>query len=45
VKIELYGIGGRPAEPRVFEAIIDTGFTGGISILLAQALLLGLVLL
>jgi predicted aspartyl protease len=44
IKLELYGMGGRPPVPRIFETIIDTGFTGGISIPLTQALPLGLVL-
>jgi predicted aspartyl protease len=44
IEVELYGIYGRQTPPQVFNAIIDTGFTGGISIPILQALPLGLVL-
>jgi predicted aspartyl protease len=44
IKIELYGLFGRQNPPTVLEAIVDTGFTGGISIPIMQALPLGLTL-
>ncbi|MGA9406428.1 MAG: hypothetical protein WBW71_04770 [Bacteroidota bacterium] len=45
IDIELFGIWGRSTPPVVFNAIIDTGFTGGVSIPIMQALPMGLVLL
>lgn len=44
IKIEIYGVWGRQNPPVLFEAIVDTGFTGGISIPVTQALPLGLTL-
>jgi predicted aspartyl protease len=44
IKIEIYGAWGRQNPPVLFEAIVDTGFTGGISIPITQALPLGLTL-
>ena len=44
IKVELYGLLGRPKEPVLYEAIVDTGFTGGISIPITKALPLGLML-
>ncbi|MDD2785571.1 MAG: hypothetical protein PHS79_01605 [Patescibacteria group bacterium] len=44
IRIELYGMFGEREKPQFFDAIIDTGFTGGISMPVAQALPLGLVL-
>lgn len=44
IQLELYGVGGRQTPPVVFDAIVDTGFTGGISIPIMKALPLGLVL-
>ena len=41
VKIELYGVFGKPQS---FDAIIDTGFTGSISMPIIKALPLGLTL-
>jgi hypothetical protein len=42
ISIELYGALGRPAQPCVFDAIVDTGFTGAVSIPITQALPPGL---
>jgi|GEM_PF-675166 len=44
IKLELYGLLGRPQAPVIFDAIVDTGFTGGISIPITKALPLGLML-
>ncbi|MFY9463159.1 MAG: hypothetical protein WAP52_03165 [Candidatus Sungiibacteriota bacterium] len=44
IAVELYGVLGRPNPPVLFDAIIDTGFTGGISIPVSKALPLGLML-
>lgn len=44
IKIEIYGVWGRQNPPVLFEVIVDTGFTGGISIPVTQALPLGLTL-
>ncbi len=44
IRVELYGVMGRPDTPVLFDAIVDTGFTGAISIPIAQALPLGLLL-
>lgn len=44
VAVDLYGVLGRLDPPALFDAIIDTGFTGGISIPVSKALPLGLVL-
>jgi len=44
IMVELYGVSGRQTPPSYFEAIIDTGFTGGISMPVSLALPLGLVL-
>lgn len=44
VAVELYGVLGRSDPPALFDAIVDTGFTGGISIPVSKALPLGLML-
>ena len=44
IQIELYGVWGRQDPPIFFNAIVDTGFTGGVSIPIMQALPLGLIL-
>lgn len=44
INVELYGFLGRHNPPTLLEAIVDTGFTGGVSIPITQALPLGLML-
>jgi len=44
IDVEFFGITGRQNPPRKYTALIDTGFTGGVSIPIIQALPLGLVL-
>lgn len=44
IQIELYGVWGRQNPPNLVDAIVDTGFTGGVSIPIMQALPLGLTL-
>ncbi len=43
--VEFYGAWGRPNPPQPLAAIVDTGFTGGVSIPITKALPLGLTLL
>jgi predicted aspartyl protease len=44
LQLELYGVWGCPDPPVHYDALIDTGFTGTISIPIMQALPLGLTL-
>ena len=44
IQIELWGIWGPPKSPEFYEAVVDTGFTGGVSIPILRALPLGLAL-
>ena len=44
IDVELYGVPGRPNPPIIYSAIVDTGFTGAVSIPTLTALPLGLML-